>query len=119
MPNENFIGHCSLRIDGNAPCPEAGAPRTSLRVRIRAEPLDVAALLLQMRNGLGDLLVMNMAVAINEEEIFPRLPLAGAGFDLGHVDAITPERGQRVVQRADLVRDADHQARAVLARGRT
>src|SRR5689334_17904431 len=80
--------------------------RPSLRIRIRPEDLYVTTLLLQMRDGLGDLLVVNVAVAINEEEILPRLPLAGAGFDLGHVDAITPERRQRVVQRADLVRDA-------------
>jgi hypothetical protein len=44
--------------------------------------------LAQDGNRLGDPAVLKMAVAIHEEEILPRLALAGPGFDLGHVDAI-------------------------------
>ncbi len=60
-----------------------------------------------------------MPIAIDEEVIFPRLPLAGARFDLGEIDAIPPERRERMMQRANLVADADHQTRAVITRGRT
>ena len=62
--------------------------------------------------------VFHVAVAIDEEEIFPGLALAGAGFDLGHVDAIAAEGGQRVIQGAHAVREAEHQAGAVVAGGR-
>ena len=90
-----------------------------LRVRIRAEDFDEVAMLAEQLDGLGDFRVLKMAVAINEEEIFPRLALAGARFDLRHVDLVPAERGDGLVQRADLVGDADHQAGAVVAGGRT
>jgi len=89
------------------------------RVRIRAEHFHVTALLLQLGDGFGDLFVQLVTVAINEEVILPRFALAGARFDFGEVDAVTPERSQPMMERADLVGDADHQARAVPARGRT
>jgi len=78
-----------------------------------------SAFLAQQGDGLGDLLFLRVAVAIYEEEILPRLPLARTRFDPGHVDAVAPERGEGAVQRADLVRDADHQAGAVVAGRRT
>lgn len=72
-----------------------------------------------MLDGFGDFAVFLVAVAIDEEEIFPRAAFAGARLDLGEVDAIAAERGQRVMQRADFVRDAHHEAGAVVAGGRT
>ncbi len=93
--------------------------RKSFRVRIRAEDFDEVAMLAQKLDGLDDLAVLHVAVAINEEEIFPRLPLARARFNLRHVDFVTAERGNRLMQRAGLVGHADQQAGAVVAGGRT
>src|SRR6202142_2699621 len=89
------------------------------RVRIRAEDFDEVAVLAQKLDGLDDLAVLHVAVAINEEEIFPRLPFARARFILRHVDFVTAERGNRLMQRAGLVGHADQQAGAVVAGGRT
>src|ERR1039458_7686043 len=47
------------------------------RVWIRAEDFDEVAVLAQKLDGFDDLAVLHVAVAINEEEIFPRLPFAG------------------------------------------
>ena len=55
-----------------------------------------------MLDGPGDFAFLAVTVAINEEIVFPRLPLARTGFDLGEIDAITPERRECVMQRADL-----------------
>ena len=76
-------------------------------------------MLAQKLDGLDDFAVLHVAVAIDEEEIFPRLPFAGARFNLRHVDFVAAERGNRLMQRAGFVGDADQQARAVVARGRT
>src|ERR1035437_543267 len=91
----------------------------SLRVRIRAEDFDEVAVFAQKLDGLDDLAVLHVAVAINEKEIFPRLPFAGARFNLRHVDFVTAERGNRLMQRASFVGHAQQQTRAVVARGRT
>src|SRR5438094_9671792 len=55
-----------------------------LRVRIRAEHLDEAALLFQLGDGFGDPVVARVAIAVDEKEIFPRLALAGARFNFRH-----------------------------------
>ena len=89
-----------------------------LRIRIGAEDFDEGALRAEFGDGAGDLAVFRVAVAIDEEEIFPRLALAGAGFDFRHVQFEFAKRAERAVQRADLVRDAEHDAGAVVAGGR-
>src|SRR5688572_33073441 len=71
-----------------------------LRVRIGTEDLYEAAMALQLVDGFGDLAIFGVAVAIDEEEVFPRLALAGAAFNLRHVPLIAAAGRQRVAQRA-------------------
>src|SRR5262245_12461018 len=52
--------------------------KASLRVRIRTQHLDVTAFHFEVLDGFGDFLFVDVSVAIDEEEIFPRLPLARA-----------------------------------------
>src|SRR5687767_13269362 len=74
---------------------------------------------LKVSNRIGHAFVFVMSVAIDEKEILPGFSLAGTRFDLGHVEPVLSKRRQRGVQRADLVRNAEHDARAVLAGWRT
>src|SRR5258708_16237877 len=67
----------------------------------------------------GNFLVLRMAVAINEKEIFPRLPFAGTRLDFRQVDFVMAKCGNRFMQRADFVGNAYHQTRAVVAGRRT
>ena len=80
-----------------------GYPTGSLSIRIGAEHLHAAAFLLKQGDGFGDFLVLHVPLAIDEEVIFPDLPLARAGFYLGHIDAIPAKRGKRMMQGSDLV----------------
>jgi hypothetical protein len=91
----------------------------SLRVRIGPEHFEVAAVLAQELDGLAQPAVFHVSLAIYKEDVLPGLALAGPGFDLGHVDAIAAEGNQRAIKRPHPVREAEHQARAVLAGGRT
>src|SRR5262245_45409217 len=84
-----------------------------LGVGIGAEHLHVAAMLLQQGDGFGDLAVNGVAIAVHEEEVFPHLAFAGARLDFRHVQPITAKRGERGVERANLVLDAEHEAGAV------
>ena len=54
----------------------------------------------ELRDGAGDFAVAGMAVAIHEEEVFPRAAFAGAALDLRHVEPIFTERRERAVQPA-------------------
>ena len=56
-----------------------------------------------------------MTVAVDEEEIFPRPPFAGPRFNLREIDSKSPECGEGVMERADLVADAYHQAGPIVA----
>ena len=47
---------------------------------------------LQFAEGFRDFAVLGVAVAIDKEEIFPRLALAGTAFDFRHVQLVTAER---------------------------
>ena len=66
-------------------------------------------------DGLGDLAVLSVPVAIDEEEIFPCFSFTGAAFDLCHIQLVAAEGGERVVERADFVHDAEHEAGAIMA----
>src|SRR5439155_753270 len=89
-----------------------------LGVRVRAEHFDEAALLFQLTDGFGNFVVAGMAVAVDEEEILPGFSFAGARFNFRHVDAVTAKGGERAMQRAHLVHQADHDAGAIVAGGR-
>ena len=90
-----------------------------LNIRIRPQNFDEIAVFAQMLDRIGDLGVQVMPGAINEEEIFPRLAFAGTGFNLGQVDLELAEGANRFMQRARAVGDAQHEAGAVVAGGRT
>jgi len=62
-----------------------------------------------------DFFLGEVSVAIDEKEIFPGFPLAGARLDFGHVDAITAERREGAVKRTDTIDDAEHDAGAIVA----
>src|SRR5262249_19833403 len=85
---------------------------TLSRIRIRPQDFYETAFLVQELDRFGNLAVFHMAVAIDEEEIFPGFALARARFDLRQVNAIPAERRQRMVQRAHFIRDTHHQTRA-------
>src|SRR6266567_2383463 len=91
----------------------------SLRIRIRAQHLHKRALLFEFSDRRRDLFLAGVPIAINEEEILPRLALARPRFDFRHVNFITAKRRQRPVKSADPVRDAEHQARAIMPGRRT
>jgi len=59
-----------------ASSPARPLPR-SLRVRIRAEDLDEVAVLAQKLDGLDNLAVLHVAIAINEEKVFHAFRLLG------------------------------------------
>lgn len=90
----------------------------SFSIRKRAENFYEVAMFAEILDGAGDFFVLGMAVAIDEEEIFPGFAFAGAGFDFGQIDFGAAEGRERFVKRADFVRDADHEAGPVLAGGR-
>ena len=90
-----------------------------IRVRIRAEHFDEVALAFEIGDGFGDFAICRMAVAIDEEKIFPRFAFARARLDLRHVQFVFTKSGERVVQRADFMRDADHQTGAIFSGRRT
>ena len=74
---------------------------------------------MKLPDGFGNLAVLSVPVAIYEEEVFPCLALARTTFDLRHVELVAAEGSERVVERADFVRDAEHEAGAIMAgRGR-
>ena len=85
------------------------------RVRIRPEDFHKIAMRAQILDRPGHFFVMGVAIAIYEEEIFPGFAFTGTGFNLGQIDFGPAERRERLVQRADFICDANHQARAVLA----
>lgn len=72
----------------------------------------------ELLDGFGYALIVLMPVKIHEEEILPRAAFAGAGLDLGHVDLELAERRKDFMQRPDLIRQAQHDAGAVVAGGR-
>ncbi len=76
-------------------------------------------MLVKQRNRLLQLAFTHVPIAIHKEKIFPRFPLARSRLDFCHVDSIPPKRSQRAIQGADLIDDAEHQARPVLAGWRT
>ena len=59
----------------------------SFSVGIRAEHFEVSAIPGELRGGLGEPGVLDVALAIDEKEIFPRFALVGTRFDFRHVDA--------------------------------
>src|ERR1700678_3863399 len=81
----------------------------SIHVGVGAEDFYEVAMFAKLFDGFGEFRVLIMAGAINEEKIFPRLALAGAGLDFRHVDLETAEGGDGLVQGAGFVGDADHQ----------
>lgn len=74
---------------------------------------------MEVGDRFGDFAVLHVAVAIDEEEIFPCLPLARARFDLRHVDLVFSKRSKRIMERTDLMRHADHEACPVVTGRRT
>jgi len=100
-----------LKRQRPAPC--------SIGVRKGAEHFDEIAMLLQLLDGLGDFLLLEVAIAIHEKVILPRLAFAGTGLDLRHIDFEPAHGRQRAVQGADFVRDAQHQTRAITSTGGT
>jgi len=91
----------------------------SIHIRIRAEGFYKVAVRAKLLDRLRNFFVLRVAVAINEEKIFPCLALARARFDFRQINLEFAERGDGFVQCADFVGNADHQTRAVIARRRT
>src|SRR4051812_17785137 len=91
-------------------------PRALFAIGIRAKHLHEVAFAAEFGNGIGDAAIFVMAIAIDEEEIFPGFALARATLDLGHVELEAAEWRQRSVQGTDFVRDAEHDACAVATR---
>ena len=90
----------------------------SVRIWIRTEDFHEIAMLTEILDGSGDFFVLGVAVAIDEEEIFPRFAFAGTGFDFGQIDFGAAEGSERFVERAHFIRDTNHHAGAVVAGGR-
>src|SRR5688572_27939331 len=99
--------------------PAATVCKGLLRIWIGTENAQELAVLAQFLEHAGELAVFGVAFAIDEEKVFPRFALVGARLDLGHVDLIPAEGRKRVVQRAGLMRNAEHNARAIVARRRS
>jgi len=57
-------------------------------------------------DGLRHFRILKMSGAINEEKIFPRLALAGAGLNLRHIDLELVERGDGQAALANDVMDS-------------
>ncbi len=66
-------------------------------------------MLLELREGLDDFLVLRVALDIDKEKILPRLPLRGAALDFAHVQLEPLERLQSIEERARAVLHAKHQ----------
>ena len=58
-------------------------PVSLIHIRICAEDFYEIAMGAEEFDGFGHFLILGMALTVDEEEIFPGLAFAGAGFDLG------------------------------------
>src|SRR5262245_8915090 len=87
---------------------DSGNNPGSVHVRIAAEHLGKVAVVVQETDSAPHLPVVQVAVDVDEEKIFPGLALAGAAFDLGHVQAVPAEWGEGVVEGPHPVGDAEH-----------
>ena len=72
-------------------------------------------MLMKLPDGFGDFAVLSVPVAIYEEEVFPCLALARTALDLRHVEPIAAEGREGIMKCADLVRDAEHETRPIVA----
>ncbi len=80
--------------------PHGGAVRAGRGVR--AEELHVACLILQVAQAVGDELVVDVALEVDQEAVVAEAPLGGAGLELGQVDG----------PRRELLEDGEQAARA-------
>lgn len=66
-------------------------------------------MLLQFLDGFRQLLVLGVAVDVDEEIVFPRLALGRAALDLAHVDLEALEGLEDIEERAGFVLHGEHQ----------
>ena len=85
---------------------------------IGAEGFDGGAFFLEGVDGFFEGGVLEMAVKVDEEVVFPSFAFAGAGFDFGEVKLVSSEGFKGAMKGANFVRDATHEAGAVFAGGR-
>ena len=90
-----------------------------LSVGVGTKEFPAAAAPLEFLDGVGHFFVPVVAVAVDEKQVLPCFALAGARLDSGHVEAVLAEWPHDLVQGADLVLDADNEARAVVFCGGT
>ena len=83
-------------------------PPDCIGLRVAAKDLDEGAVLLQFPNRFSDKFVLAMTFDIDEEKIFPVLPLRWPALDLTHAKLQAIERLDRMVERANAILYAEH-----------
>lgn len=84
---------------------------------VGSEGFDGAAFFFEGVDGFFERGVLEVAVKVDEEIVFPGFAFAGAGFDFGEVELVFSEGFKSAMKGADFVGDATHEAGAVFAGG--